>query len=43
MSTEHLSALAILSIEQDISLKLNLDEFVSAFANAHRNRRLQLY
>ena len=41
MGSARLSNLAILSIESDRAEKLNFDQFVDEFANAHQTRRIK--
>jgi hypothetical protein len=40
MSNERLNGLAIMSIEREIAVAINLDEFVNAFAVNHCNRKI---
>ena len=42
MSEQHLTDLAVLSIEQDISDSLDLENVVDAFAQKHKNSRIVL-
>ncbi len=42
MSNERLNGLAIMSIEREIAVALNLDEFVNTFAVNHCNRKILL-
>lgn len=43
MSGNRLSDLAIISMEQEIALSLNLTDVVTKFAKMHGNRRIDLY
>ena len=43
MTTERLSALAILSTEVDFASSIDLDEFLCVFVNNHDNRRIKLF
>ena len=42
MSEQHLTDLAVLSIERDISDSLDLENVVDAFAQKHKNSRIVL-
>jgi hypothetical protein len=42
MSNEKLNGLALISIEREIALNLNLDQFVQEFAKNHSNRNIVL-
>ena len=43
MTTERLSALAILSTEVDLASSIDFDDFLRIFVNNHNNRRIILF